>query len=346
MLCGGVRVAVGMYASAGMRTFRPRTVATAYTLPHNEGTKIGEIPASVTPTRPESTDNARQRTTRNARRIARYAAIAGAQASANLATDVGASADLTSAVRAPADLTSAVHAPAGLPIAVSTTVCHSMGVLPPGEASNAPFLSFSPHQTPSRPAAPFRSATSSRPRPPRLRLSLAKTCHTKVAQAARQSALENLAHRSVVAGRVRPQRPAPPLDRPVSPLPLRDRWISSPRVRKMPGWKRRPPAKTKGDPPSKGSGARWGTRPAKDKMGPRPAGDWSGPRSTRISRRRGLCPLRICKKATRSWRLRCGCGESTSNGNKCSKRSIRFGRGRPRSSPQRPTPRGSRCPCR
>ena len=185
---------VGQRGNATQTAFRPRQVATAYTLDHNKGVNVVESPASVTPTRPESTDNTDQPTARSARRMVRHAAIAAAQASADLATAMDASADLTpavhasadltsavhapvnltSAVHAPADLASAVHAPAGLTIAtqaspaVPSTVCRSMGVLPPGEAGNASALSFSPYQMPSRPAtplrptAPLRSATSLR----------------------------------------------------------------------------------------------------------------------------------------------------------------------------------------
>ena len=140
--------------NAAQTASRPRTVANTYTLQHNEGAKIGEPPASLTSTRPESTDYTRQPTARSARRIARNTATAAAQASADLAAAVGASADLTSVVHAPTDLTSAihappeltfaehalagltsaVHAPGGLTIALPTTVCCQMGVLPLGEA--------------------------------------------------------------------------------------------------------------------------------------------------------------------------------------------------------------------
>ena len=65
--------------NAAQTGFRPRTIDTTYTLRKNEGTKIGEPPASLTPTRPESTGYTRQPTARSARRIARHAAIAAAQ---------------------------------------------------------------------------------------------------------------------------------------------------------------------------------------------------------------------------------------------------------------------------
>ena len=163
---------------AAQTALRPSPVSTRYTL-QNEGTKIGEPPASHTPTRPDSIDHTRQPTARIARRIARHAAIAAGQASPDLAAAVGTSADLTSAVHAPADLTSAVHAPAELTSAVRdpaaltsaahapavltssvqapavpTTVCRPLGVLPPSEARIAPAPSFSPYQT--RPATPLR----------------------------------------------------------------------------------------------------------------------------------------------------------------------------------------------
>ena len=98
--------------NATQTAFRPRTVASAFTLQYYEGAKIGEPQASFTPTRPESTDYTRQPTARSARRIAHHATIAAAEASANfnLAAAVGAPADLTSAVHATTDLTSAVHA--------------------------------------------------------------------------------------------------------------------------------------------------------------------------------------------------------------------------------------------
>ena len=102
--------------NATQTAFRPRTVASAFTLQYYEGAKIGEPQASFTPTRPESTDYTRQPTARSARRIAHHATIAAAEASANfnLAAAVGAPADLTSAVHAPTAMASAVHAPAEL----------------------------------------------------------------------------------------------------------------------------------------------------------------------------------------------------------------------------------------
>ena len=122
------------------------------------------------PTRPESTEYTRQPTARSARRIARHAEIAAAQASVDLAAAVGAWADLTSTVQAPADLTSAVHAPAGRTIAVPTTACCPIGMLPSGKARNALAPGFCPHQTrpatPLHPTAPLRSATPSPRVPP------------------------------------------------------------------------------------------------------------------------------------------------------------------------------------
>ena len=67
--------------NAAQMAFRPRAVATTFTLQHNEGAKIGEPPASLTLTRPKSTDNTRQPTARSARRIVRHAAISAVQAS-------------------------------------------------------------------------------------------------------------------------------------------------------------------------------------------------------------------------------------------------------------------------
>ena len=106
--------------NAAQTAFSPRTAATAFTLQHKEGAKIGEPHASFTPTRPESTDYTRQPTARSSRRIARHAALIAAEASANfnLASAIGALADLASAVHAPTDLASAVHAPDVLTSAV------------------------------------------------------------------------------------------------------------------------------------------------------------------------------------------------------------------------------------
>ena len=42
---------------AAQTAFRRRTVATTYTLQHNEGAKFGEPPASLSPMSPENTDN-------------------------------------------------------------------------------------------------------------------------------------------------------------------------------------------------------------------------------------------------------------------------------------------------
>ena len=44
--------------NAAQTAFRPCTVATTYTLQHNEGAKFGEPPASLSPMSPENTDNA------------------------------------------------------------------------------------------------------------------------------------------------------------------------------------------------------------------------------------------------------------------------------------------------
>ena len=75
---------------AAQTAFRRRTVATTYTLQHNEGPKIGEPPARLTPTRPENTysTSTRQHTARSARCIARHAAFSAVQASPVLTTAV------------------------------------------------------------------------------------------------------------------------------------------------------------------------------------------------------------------------------------------------------------------
>ena len=54
--------------NAALTVFRPRTIATTYTLQHIESAKIGEPPASLTPTRPENIDNTSP-TARSARRM-------------------------------------------------------------------------------------------------------------------------------------------------------------------------------------------------------------------------------------------------------------------------------------
>ena len=61
--------------NATQTAFRPRAVATTYKLHHNEGARIGGLPASLLQSRPESTYNTRQPTARIARRIVCHAAI-------------------------------------------------------------------------------------------------------------------------------------------------------------------------------------------------------------------------------------------------------------------------------
>ena len=222
-------------------TDNTRQVAIAYRLDHNEGAKIGEPPASLTLTSPESSDNTRQPTARSARRIARHAAIAAAQASVDLATAVDASADLTSTVQAsadltsavhgsadlasavhdPADLTSVVHAPARLTIAIQTspavptTVCRATGVLPPAKLVRhllSVFLLTRRRRALPRPCALPHPCALLRPRamPPRLRLPPVKPCCTKVHRdrVVRPSACVSTARRPVAADRARPRRPA------------------------------------------------------------------------------------------------------------------------------------------
>ena len=108
------------------------------TLQLNEGAKIGKLPASLIPTRPESTDNTRQPTARSARRIARHAAIPAVQASPVLTTVAPASAALTTA------------APAS-PVLIAPCVCGSVVAWPPGNAGDASacFCRSSPHERPS-----------------------------------------------------------------------------------------------------------------------------------------------------------------------------------------------------
>ena len=101
------------------------------------------------------------------------------------------------------------------------------------------------------------------PHPPRLRLSPAKICRTKVprARAARPSARIITARRPVAAGWIRSQRPALRSELHVSSPPLRDWGISSPRTKTMSGWKRRLPAEDRRDPRPRGAGRGGGLAP-------------------------------------------------------------------------------------
>ena len=132
--------------NATQTAFRPRAVATTYKLHHNEGARIGGLPASLLQSRPESTYNTRQPTARIARRIVCHAAISAVEALPVL----------TTAAPAPAALTTAAPASAVL---TTTSVRGSVVAWSPGIASDASafFCRSSPHHRPSNLApAPLR----------------------------------------------------------------------------------------------------------------------------------------------------------------------------------------------
>ena len=110
--------------NAAQTAFRPRAVATTYTLLHNEDAKIGEPPASLSPSRPEITDSTRQPSARSARGIVRHAATSAVQASPVLTNAAPASVVLTTA------------APASIAL-ITTSVCGQVVAWPPGSAGDA-----------------------------------------------------------------------------------------------------------------------------------------------------------------------------------------------------------------